>query len=391
MQTWQLYSQTYPNDDIPTSNLSVLYARLGDYESALKFSLKGIQLAPDSNYGYLKAACAYDGLGRFEEAKAIADESIKKWAIRPFAHTMLLNTAIAQGDTAAEEKQMALAAEDTSDMIRFVWPAQAGRGQLQKSQEFLREWEEASRREGPSELTAAAICNETRMEVLLTGKSKQKFDPSSVLAVSNPPDVKSCVATTLALSGRESEAVRLADELAKARPQDTWYRAMWIPAIRAQIELNHGNAGKALELLESAQPYDNAYPSIRRLRGQAFLLNRQFKEAETEFQAAIKVEVRRQSRPRRPAGTARSRQNLRRPSRFQQSTLRLSEFSRLLERCRSGPAAISRRQIRIRKTPVSPCCFPNHVSLQRRFTTGDSEMAFRKCRLFPFIRSVKKD
>ena len=132
MQTWQLYSQTYPNDDIPTSNLSVLYARLGDYESALKFSLKGIQLAPDSNYGYLKAACAYDGLGRFEEAKAIADESIKKWAIRPFAHTMLLNTAIAEGDTAAEEKQMALAAEDTSDMIRFVWPAQAGRGQLQK-------------------------------------------------------------------------------------------------------------------------------------------------------------------------------------------------------------------------------------------------------------------
>ena len=89
MQTWQLYSQTYPNDDIPTSNLLVLYARLGDYESALKFSLKGIQLAPDSNYGYLKAARAYDGLGRFEEAKAIADESIKKWAIRPFAHAMM--------------------------------------------------------------------------------------------------------------------------------------------------------------------------------------------------------------------------------------------------------------------------------------------------------------
>jgi len=293
MQTWQLYSQTYPNDDIPTSNLSVLYARLGDYESALKFSLKGIQLAPDSNYGYLNATWAYDGLGRFEEAKAIADESIKKVGDTPIAHTMLLTTAIAQGDTAAEEKQMALAAEDTGNMIRFVWPAQAGRaagrGQLQKSQEFLREWEEASRRAGASELTATAICNETLMEVLLTGKSKQKFDPSSVLAVSNSPDVKSCVATTLALSGRESEAVRLADELAKARPQDTWYRAMWIPAIRAQIEINHGNAAKALELLKSAQPYDNAYASIRRLRGKAFLLNRQFKEAETEFQAAIKL------------------------------------------------------------------------------------------------------
>src|SRR5260221_9168800 len=77
MQTWQLYVQTYPNDESPTSNLAVLYDRLGEYETGLKFSLRGIQLAPDSNYGYLNAAWAYDALGRFEEAKAIANESIK--------------------------------------------------------------------------------------------------------------------------------------------------------------------------------------------------------------------------------------------------------------------------------------------------------------------------
>ena len=64
---------------------------------------------------------------------------------------------------------------------------------------------------------------------------------------------------------------------------------MWIPAIRAQMEINHGNAAKAVELLKSAQPCNRAYASILRLRSRAFFLNRQFKEAESEFLAALKL------------------------------------------------------------------------------------------------------
>ena len=292
MQTWQLFSQTYPNDEIPMSNLSVLYARLGDYENGLKFSLKGIQVAPDSNYGYLNAAWAYIALGRFEEAKAIANESIRKIGDTPLAHSILAVTAIAQGDTASEEKELSLAHDASSDLVRFVLPAQVGRaagnGRLQKALELAQKWEEAARREGASELVALAICNNSLAEALLTGKNRQKFDPAAVLAVSGVPDAKNCVAFTLALIGRDSEAARLADDLLQERPQDTWYRAVNVPAIRAQIELNRGNAAKAVELLKPAQPYDKANATILRLRGQALLANHQFKDAEAEFQAAMK-------------------------------------------------------------------------------------------------------
>src|SRR5260221_703889 len=228
MQTWQLYVQTYPNDEIPTSNLAVLYARLGDYETSLKFALTGIQLAPDSEYGYLNATWAYDALGRYDEAKAMANESIKKIGDTAIAHTMLLNTAIAQGDTAAAERELALAKDDTGDVLRFIYSAQAGRalghGQLQEAQEYLQKWENAGRRANAEELAAAAICNKTLMELLVSGKPQQKFEPQTVFAVSKSPDVRSCVAITLALAGRDTEAARLADELAKERPQDTWYR-----------------------------------------------------------------------------------------------------------------------------------------------------------------------
>ncbi len=64
---------------------------------------------------------------------------------------------------------------------------------------------------------------------------------------------------------------------------------MYIPAIRAQIELNHANASKAVELLKAAQAYDKGNASMLRLRGNAFRMNHQFKEAETEFLAAMKL------------------------------------------------------------------------------------------------------
>jgi len=127
------------------------------------------------------------------------------------------------------------------------------------------------------------------MELLVSGKPQQKFDPQKVFAVSKSADVKSWVALTLALAGRDAEAAHLADELAKERPQDTWYRASYIPAIRAQIELNHGNPAKAVELLKSAQAYDKGNAGMLRLRGNAFRMNHQFKEAETEFLAAMKL------------------------------------------------------------------------------------------------------
>jgi hypothetical protein len=66
----------------------------------------------------------------------------------------------------------------------------------------------------------------------------------------------------------------------------------WLPSIRAAIELNAKNSAKAAEILKTAAPYELGqcqpfqlgmmYPVY--LRGQAYLLARQGKEAAAEFQ-----------------------------------------------------------------------------------------------------------
>lgn len=297
LQSWQLYRQTYPNDEVPTSNLAVQYERLGDFEKSLQASLDGVRMAPDSAYGYWNASYSYIALGRFEESKAVAQDGFKKVGSAGLLHFLLALTALVQGDSATEQKELGLLVKENADFTRFLLHAQAlraaGHGQLRKVHALLQKSVELVELSGATEKAeskATAICQEAWLMALIGDKSGRKLDQRAAFSVSQATEVKVCVAMTLALTNGDGEAGRLADELSRQRPDDTWLQAMWIPAIRAQIELNHGNGGKAVDLLKPAQAYDKAQAEVLALRGKAFLQNRQPKEAEAEFQAAMKLQ-----------------------------------------------------------------------------------------------------
>jgi len=91
------------------------------------------------------------------------------------------------------------------------------------------------------------------------------------------------------------QATKIADNLNKEFPQNTIVQGYWVPSIRAAVDLNAKNAARAMELLKGAGPYELGqcqpfnvgmmYPVY--LRGQAYLLARQGKEAAAEFQKII--------------------------------------------------------------------------------------------------------
>lgn len=97
---------------------------------------------------------------------------------------------------------------------------------------------------------------------------------SSALAMSTDRDVLVQAAVVLARAGDEAQAQRIADDLAKRYPSDSLVNFLWLPTIRAAIEINRNNAGKAVEFLWSAVPYElsfltEMYPAY--LRGVAYL------------------------------------------------------------------------------------------------------------------------
>ena len=291
LQTWTTYQQTYPNDDAPVSNLAVAYQQLGDYEKGLKYTLDGIRIAPDSQYGYLNAAFAYTALGRFEEATAVTRTALQKTNDAPMFHVMLALTALAQGDMASFGKETKLGAGDQASVIGLALLPEAGRetghGQLRHAEEVLSQVEGASRRAGLSESQALALCKRAQYVALVGGKTHVKTDPSPALAMAPSPVISTCVAEAEAMAGNDVAALKIVDDLARKRPQDTWVQSLWAPTVHARIEVSHGNAAKALEILKTAAPYYNASAEVRTLQGQAFLLNKQPQEAEKVLQSVL--------------------------------------------------------------------------------------------------------
>ena len=294
LQAWTTYQQTYPNDETAYSNIAVSYALLGDQERALKYSLDGIRVAPDSQYGYLNASYAYASLGRFEEARALIQTALQKTNGAPLFHAELAGVALVQGDTATFSRESQLAAADPASLISFALLPEAGRaaghGQLRKAEELLLRAEDASRRAGLPESQAQAVCNRAQTVALIAPRNHPKLDLPAALTSGQGQRISACVAEAQAMMGNDAAALKLIDDLARKRPQDTWVQSLWAPAVHARIEVIHGNGAKALDFLKSATLYYNAWAETRTLHGQALLLNHQPHEAERVLQSALALQ-----------------------------------------------------------------------------------------------------
>ena len=64
-----------------------------------------------------------------------------------------------------------------------------------------------------------------------------------------------------AMAGDARQAATIVDELSKRFPTDTFVSNIWVPTIRGEIEINRGNPGKAIELLQMAFSYEAGFAS----------------------------------------------------------------------------------------------------------------------------------
>jgi hypothetical protein len=99
------------------------------------------------------------------------------------------------------------------------------------------------------------------------------------------------------MAGDSARAESLAQDLNKRYPLDTQMQSLWLPAIRAQLALNRKDAAAAISSLQPASPpieygqigfsvnLSCLYPTY--VRGEAYLLAGDGKEAAAEFQKII--------------------------------------------------------------------------------------------------------
>jgi tetratricopeptide (TPR) repeat protein len=142
----------------------------------------------------------------------------------------------------------------------------------------------------PAIAFAAFLVNVLVREAFFGNVGAAKQRAMDALALSKSRDVQYAAAFALALSGDYSRSQTLTDDLAKRFPEDTTVGFTYMPTLRALLALKHGEPLNAIELLQTAIPYElglvgNLYPAY--VRGKAYLVARQGREAAAEFQKIL--------------------------------------------------------------------------------------------------------
>jgi DNA-binding winged helix-turn-helix (wHTH) protein/tetratricopeptide (TPR) repeat protein len=301
IEAYQLWEKTYPEDRLAPANLADADLRIGHYEQCTAASRRAIKLDPIDSVAYDNLAFCLINLDQMEEARKVLDQALSRKLDVAGVRVPLYILAFLQGDVPEMQEQLAWSAgrpgEEEAMFLAYRADTEAFQGRLGKSREYSRRAVDAELRADAKEGSASQQAYAALWQAEFGNLVQARKDAASALALSPGRDGKIVIAMALARVGDFSHANALADELQKARPQDTLLQFYHLPSIRAAVELSHGNAAMAEEFTERARPYELASPStpptdLRALypsyvRGQAYLAMHRGNHAAVEFQRIL--------------------------------------------------------------------------------------------------------
>jgi tetratricopeptide (TPR) repeat protein len=289
--TSQRWTQAYPQDLGSYLALSALAGNTGEFDQAIEDIREALRVAPDSGLLLGSLFEFYVAADRLDDAKALYENAHLRQTIDPSRTRYTL--AFLTGDEQEMHRQLALAANQDSEgaLISMASDTEAYYGRNAKARELSRRAVDVAKRGDQKRNAALWQMNMALREAALGNQAETRQQTKVGLSLATWRDSQPHGALALALSGDSATAAQIADDLEKRYTEDTLIKHYWLPSIRAMIEINRKNPSRAIEILESATPNELGdagalYPVY--VRGQAYLANRQGKEAAAEFQKILK-------------------------------------------------------------------------------------------------------
>ncbi|MGZ8844371.1 MAG: protein kinase domain-containing protein, partial [Pyrinomonadaceae bacterium] len=283
----EVWSGTYPRDWEPHNLLAVRYTLTGPFDKAVEEAGHALRLNPKEPKAHANMAIAYLGLNRYDEAAKILHEALRNGLQTDSMHTHLYRLAFIKGDAAGMKQQIDWAAG--KGHLAETWQAQAAgfSGQLATANQFSDKAVELAMRGNKEGAAQVLLQQATRLATFRECGNVGELT-SRALGLSRDLSNLHQAANALAACGQAPAAQSLLDELTKRFAQDTLLNTVSIPLIRAQMELNRGNAAQAVSLLESARKYE-AYGEFwpQHVRGQAYLKQGNGALAAIEFRSIL--------------------------------------------------------------------------------------------------------
>ncbi|HLV96403.1 MAG TPA: protein kinase [Candidatus Acidoferrales bacterium] len=256
-QTYQVWAQNYPRDEVPPTNLGFIDVVLGQYQKGLVEAQAAFNLDP-SGLNYSNLVGGFLTMNRFDEARAVADEAQAKKLDSGFLRATLYQIAFLQGDAAGMSQQVAWGAgkpgiEDV--MLSLDADTDAYSGQLRKAEQFSLRAEASAQQAGEKETAASYEAQAGLREALFGNSSQAEKYAEAALKLSNGRDVQFQSGLAFAFAGNASKTQAVVDDYEKRFPTDTIVKFIYLPAIEGQLDIARHDPSKALEDLQPSAPY----------------------------------------------------------------------------------------------------------------------------------------
>ncbi|MEW6129299.1 MAG: protein kinase [Acidobacteriota bacterium] len=292
IEVLELWRQTYPRAAEPPNTLAFYYAQMGQFERAIEEAQAAIQLNPTRAQPYSNLAIALMCLNRFDEANATYEQALAQGLDSVGYHWGLYLIGFTHNDAQAMQKEIDFLTGKPNEYEAVDWQAKSKTfsGQLEKARALSNHAIDLAKQRGLNEVASQFAISATLREAV-TGSCQQTATgvaSAMALAKTNAAIIEGALA--LAMCGEATQSLNLINEQVKRYPKDTLLNAVWLPTVKAIVELRRNNFTGAVELLETARRYEKGYAAAYwplYVRGLAYLGARDGTRAETEFRKIL--------------------------------------------------------------------------------------------------------
>jgi eukaryotic-like serine/threonine-protein kinase len=292
--------ENFPRLSEPYEGLAIEYTLLGKYPPAIDALRQSIQLNPESPVAYGLLGDAQIAVQRFDESRQTIQQARARKIEAFLFHNALYGLAFLKADSAAmAEEERWITGQPEYENIGFSLASdtEAYAGHLSRARELTQRAVNSAIHADSKETGAVWYENAALREAAFGNSEEAKRASTSGLklgAISSGATVEAALA--YAMAGDTVQGESLANNLNKQFPLDTQVQMLWLPAIRAQIDLNRKKPALAVEDLQASTPIEFGlipfltnvsclYPNY--VRGEAYLAAGEGKLAVDEFQKIV--------------------------------------------------------------------------------------------------------
>jgi hypothetical protein len=183
------------------------------------------------------------------------------------------------------QEQVSWAKGRTDEYRAIYWLVQSASfaGKWRESGENLNRASELALRTQAREVAAGYTAEQALRAAWLGQFAQSSTLAQAALQLERNRNVLTRAALAFALAGDAAKAQALIEELQQKHPQDTMVNQIWLPDVKAVLELRKNNTQSALEQLEAAKRYEAAAGfSSQTLRSMVYLKLGQGSQAAAE-------------------------------------------------------------------------------------------------------------